>query len=306
MAVVKGDDRYTIVAKTLQLIREDVNPARIRGCRVLVKPNFVSSSVALAATHVDAIRAVIDFIEPMGPRRVIVAEGSTGDTREAFERFGYKCLERDYGNVELVDINSDSHDTIVLERIDGSGKEVRISRTAKECDYRFSVARAKTHDHVTCTLTLKNMLGCVPRGSHVWAHGASYEPSEPLEAAIKGNWVLTKNLVTLATAVKPDVGVIDGFEGMEGNGPVDGSPVNLRVAVASCDFVAADAVMARIMGFDPMEISYIYLANSLGLGRGDLGSQTILGENPDAVRVRFKPHSNYSKTQVGWRKYVED
>jgi uncharacterized protein (DUF362 family) len=304
VAVVKGDDRYSTVSKALQLIREDLSPARIRDRRVLIKPNFVSSSVELAATHVDATRAVIDFIQPFKPRRITVAEGSPSDTKEAFQRFDYRRLEREYDNVELVDLNDDSHTTIAFATLEGTRKEVRLSKTVKECDYRISVARAKTHDHVVCTLTLKNLLGCVPRGWHVWAHGASTEPLTPRDTALRSNWLLAKNLVTLADAVKPDLGVIDGFVGMEGDGPVSGTPVDLKVAVASSDFVAADSVMARIMGFDPLEISYIHLANKIGLGKAEPESMSILGENPDRVRMRFKPHSNYRETQIGWRKYA--
>ncbi|MBS7610249.1 DUF362 domain-containing protein [Candidatus Bathyarchaeota archaeon] len=306
VAVVRGEDRYSIVTKALQLIRDDVNPASIRGRRVLVKPNLVSSSIELAATHIDAVRAVVDFLQPFEPKRILVAEGSASDTWEAYERFGYRSLEKDYGNLELLDLNGDSYDTILLETLYGNGKEVRISHTAKACEFRISVARAKTHDHVACTLTLKNMLGCIPKGEQVWAHGAGIEPSEPLETVLKSNWLLAKNLVKIASAVKPHMGVIDGFVGMEGNGPVGGIPVSLGVAVASCDFVAADAVMATVMGFEPMEISYIYLANELGLGIGDPKSLTIIGDDPYGVRRKFRPHSNYQRTQTRWKEYAEE
>lgn len=306
VAVVKGEDRYSIVSKALQLIRDDVNPASIRGRRVLVKPNLVSSSIELAATHLDAVRAVVDFLQPFEPNRILVAEGSASGTWEAYERFGYRRLEKDYGNLELLDLNDDSYETILLETLDGNGKEVRISRTAKECEFRISVARAKTHDHVVCTLTLKNMLGCIPKGEQVWAHGAGVEPSEPLETVLKSNWLLAKNLVKIAGAVKPHMGVIDGFVGMEGNGPVGGIPVSLGVSVASCDFVAADAVMATVMGFEPMEISYIYLAHNLGLGIGDPKSLTIVGDDPYGLRRRFRPHSNYQRTQTRWKEYAEE
>jgi len=304
VAVVRGDDRYTIVAKALELIKPETSPDRIKDRRVLVKPNLVSSSVELASVHVDAVRAVVDFIQTFGPQRIIVAEGSTSDTSKAFERFGYGRLERDYSSVELVDLNKDSSDAVVFETLDGAERKVRVSSTVKECDFKVSVARAKTHDHVVCTLSLKNTLGCVPKGEQVWAHGAAVEPSEPLETLLRSNWLLAKNLVRLASVVKPDIGVIDGFVGMEGDGPISGSPVSLRAAVASCDFVAADAVMASTMGFDPREISYIYLANRLGVGKGDLESLTILGEDPEGVRRPFRPHSNYERTQIGWRKYA--
>jgi|GEM_PF-6237107 hypothetical protein len=42
VAVVKGDERYAIIKEALRLIKEDVDPASIRGRRVLIKPNLVS------------------------------------------------------------------------------------------------------------------------------------------------------------------------------------------------------------------------------------------------------------------------
>jgi uncharacterized protein (DUF362 family) len=45
--------------------------------------------------------------------------------------------------------------------------------------------------------------------------------------------------------------VIDGYEGMEGNGPNSGTPMPSRIAVASVDYVAADRVAAETMGVDP-------------------------------------------------------
>ena len=53
------------------------------------------------------------------------------------------------------------------------------------------------------------------------------------------------SLCALASQVAPHLGVVDGFRGMEGNGPVHGDPLDLRVAVASVDFPTADAVAFR-------------------------------------------------------------
>ena len=49
----------------------------------------------------------------------------------------------------------------------------------------------------------------------------------------------------------PDLAVIDGFVGIEGNGPAWGSPIASHVALASLDAVAADITATRVMGFDP-------------------------------------------------------
>jgi len=51
--------------------------------------------------------------------------------------------------------------------------------------------------------------------------------------------------------------VIDGHEGMEGNGPVMGTPVASKLAIASTDFIAADRVAVECMGVDPNWVGYL-------------------------------------------------
>ncbi len=300
VALVKGDKRYRNIQRALSLIRRDINAKDIRGKRVLIKPNLVSDSKELAVTHVDAVRAVLDFIHQFNPSEIVIAEAAaSGDTMEAYRSFGYTELE----NVKLVDVNRDRYEKITICTLNGEEKEVRISKTILNTEYRISVARAKTHDHVFCTLTLKNMMGSIPHLDHVWIHGAAEEPTSPIERAIKGNYILSKNLVRIAKKVKPNLGVVDGLIGMEGDGPVNGSPIKLSVAAASIDSVAVDAVMTSVMGFNPKRKGDIYLADEAGLGISDLNMIEVIGEKIQDVRVKFKPHSNYYETQLWWMKY---
>ena len=65
----------------------------------------------------------------------------------------------------------------------------------------------------------------------------------------------------LAPLLHPSLTVIDGFEGMEGNGPSNGTKVDHRVCVVSADYVAADAVGAALMGIGADNVGYVtYLA----------------------------------------------
>jgi len=104
------------------------------------------------------------------------------------------------------------------------------------------------------------------------------------------------NLYTLAPLVAPHLAVIDGFQGMEGNGPCSGDPVNLRVALASTDFVAADTVATMIMGHDPEEIGYLVYCKRSGLGIGDLSRVRLRGDVGLAeATIAFRKHPNYDR-----------
>lgn len=114
---------------------------------------------------------------------------------------------------------------------------------------------------------------------------------------------ISRNLVRLGEAVRPHLSVVDGFVGMHGEGPRHGSPIRLRTVIAGTDPVAVDAVSAAVMGFDPMEIGHIALADAAGLGVGDLDRITVVGDPVDVVRQRCTPHSNI-RVQRQWRRLM--
>jgi hypothetical protein len=86
------------------------------------------------------------------------------------------------------------------------------------------------------------------------------------------------NLAMMAPILHPSLAVIDGFEGMQGAGPIDGSRVDHRVCVVSPDWLAADCVGVALMGIDLANIGYLtYLANT-GIGETDMSKMEIVGE----------------------------
>jgi uncharacterized protein (DUF362 family) len=111
---------------------------------------------------------------------------------------------------------------------------------------------------------------------------------------------IAENLVRLGGVLMPHVAVIDAFEAMEGQGPGSGTPVKMGVAVAGTDPIACDAVMASMMGFDPLSIGYLALANERAIGVADLDKIDIVGENPANHRRSFVRHSN-NTLHMRWR-----
>jgi uncharacterized protein (DUF362 family) len=133
-----------------------------------------------------------------------------------------------------------------------------------------SAAKLKTHSATKVTLGMKNMFGLLPD-------------------KFKGKYHMNginKVIVDINTVLKPVFTVIDGFVGMEGRGPTDGPPVKMDLIIAGKDVVATDATAARVMGFDPMEISHIRTAYKKGLGNID--NIEIAGSKLEEVRREFK------------------
>jgi len=319
VALIKGDDRYDNIKRALERISDSID---LRGKeRILIKPNFVTVERPLAATHVDAVRAVLDFLKERTAARITIGEGAAlGDTLDGYERYGYSELARQY-NVEFVDFNRGEwvHAPVYNTRF--ADMPLRISKTVVESDLRISVGPPKTHDTVIVTLSLKNMvMGSLLRDQRrqggsgpaigVLKRLSAMVPSQlknsdlmaPLRTNVMRNvarsdkaamhmgyGIINLNLYRLAPLVYPHVSVIDGFVGMEGPGPTRGDPVDLRCAVASADFLAADSVAAELMGFHIADVGYLHYCNRKGLGVGDLDRITIVGDALADCRRAFAP-----------------
>lgn len=301
VGLARRDNRRENVFAALDRVREDVVP-RLRG-EVMLKPNFLSSQKQLASTHVDAIRGALDFLltAPNPPAQIIVAEGANEDySGQAFENFGYHALKEEYPiPIRLVDLNQEENwQETTAFLADGREVPVRMPRTVLECPCTISVAVAKTHDTCVVTLAQKNMImGTLHKKDRIKMHGydSHVERTLPLEAQR-----LNINLMRVSRYLRPDIGVIDGTVGMQGNGPGSGYAMDLGIAVASADVFAADAVMAKAMGFEPLELGLLHYADTLGYGTADLERIEVLGPQIEAVRQAFDPHEQVA-LQLQWQ-----
>ena len=285
----------------LELVRDDIEP-KLRE-QVMLKPNFLSSHNQLASSHVDAIRGVIDFLltttQPL--EEIIIAEGGNEKySGEAFETFDYHALPEEYDiPIRLIDLNQEQNwETTPIVLADGSEYEVYMPKTVLDCPCTISVAVAKTHDVCVTTLGLKNMImGTVRRQDRVRMHGFHSHTERKLPDESK---VLSVNLMRLAKYLGPNITVIDGTRGLQGNGPGGTDGIDFGVAAASADVYAADSVMAKAMGFDPLKLGWLSYAHELGYGTVDLAQIEILGSSLEEVTRSFRPHEK-THLQLQWQ-----
>jgi uncharacterized protein (DUF362 family) len=71
---------------------------------------------------------------------------------------------------------------------------------------------------------------------------------------------------------------VDGIVGMEGDGPLFGSAVASGALIVGTDLLAVDAICARVMGFDPVQIDYLNFAAWAGVGAIDESKIELVGE----------------------------
>ena len=285
VALTKGGTRSENIDKALRLIEKDID---LTGkSDIFIKVNFVSNENQLAATHVDGVRALLEFLRERYSGKITIGESTLGPAQLGFEKFGYLDLVKKF-DVSLVDLNEMDWEMLDLYDSEMRPMQVHFSKQLLESDFVISIGPSKIHDMVVVTLSIKNLV----------MGGVSYKHNDKGKVH-QGYPVMNLNLYLMATRCKPDLSIIDGFKGMEGQGPVMGIPVDWGIAVASCDAVAADCLTANLMGFDISNIGYLWYLQKKGYGIGDISQMEIRGENPDRLRRSFKPHSTYSR-QTEW------
>jgi uncharacterized protein (DUF362 family) len=283
VSLVKGNDRREIVYQSLKLIENDILGS-IGGRNIMIKPNVVTPINPLGSLHVDAVRAILDFLKPHNLGQILIGEAATINTMEGFKNYGYFALEKEY-NVKLVDLNLTPYQYRYVINKDNKPIPIRIISTFLDPDlYIISAARMKTHNIVLVTLSLKNILLGAPLNDYK-QNDKGLMHTNPNTTA--GD-ICHFNMFHLAKEVYPDLAVIDGFEAMEGKGPAWGTPFEARVAIASRDALAADTLATKVMGFDPKKINYLTSMNEAGLGQGDLEKIKVLGTPLDQCLYHFK------------------
>lgn len=187
MAIASGASRKEAVANALGLVRDDII-ARVKG-RVLIKPNFLSSTHHLSSTMPDAVRPILELLKESNATTLCIAEGGSRSTVQALDNFGYRAFADEFG-AEFIDINHGdfpkSFETVTTK---GGTQTVEYADLSTLADTIISVPVAKTHDSAIVTLSVKNMMGCLRRVHRPRMHGIGINNGLSKVAEIMWNMV---------------------------------------------------------------------------------------------------------------------
>src|SRR5271157_4574881 len=311
VSLVKGDVRRKNVLDALLAVDKEIRPAMARKKYVLIKINNVSTTTQLAATHVDAIRGILDYVAPRFKGPVVIAEASSRDTLEGFANYKYAQVISEFKKISLVDLNREKKFE-VFAIVDRNIRPVPVRLAARLMDpdaFIISSAMLKTHNAVVATGSVKNMVLGAPLRSvtgetPAWTDKHVYHAMPPVGEQIGVNdchHAMIYNMAITALHMKRywGVAVVDGFEGMEGDGPTNGTAIPMHVALAGPDFLAVDRVAIETMGIPPTAVGYMQYSAQMGLGQFDLSKIDIRGERPESVKKTFKLHTNVN-FQLDW------
>jgi len=275
----KSDIGSVIISgfKALGVKREE-----IKGKRILLKPNLIEPHLGAGHinTHPMVVRGAVEAFLRFGATEVKVAEGP-GHSRDSLlvlEESGLgEVLVED--RIPFVDINYESAITVPNAGRYSSLRKLVLPAVMKQADWIVSMPKMKTHHGAGVTLSMKNLFGVMPGTYYGWPKNVFH-------------WEGIDNCIfDINATVRPHFTVVDGIVGMEGDGPIMGTPHHAGVLVMGRNLTAVDATSARIMGIDPAKVGHLALASGK---LGPIRESSILqcGEKIEAVRSNFALEEN--------------
>jgi len=296
-----GTDHRDVIAATLQPLQEEVGTALEGKKNIIIKVNMGQVVGPLNATHPDTVMGILDFLKPITRKRITVAESTAGSGRstlDGFKNFQYDPILKQH-KAKFVDLNTLSFSEKLIQDADKNPLAINVIDTFTDPDtYMISATRIKSHNCVIATLSLKNVTMAAPVNHFKRSQAKGRNEKGLMHSG--GNRGLSYNMLNLAKqGVVPDLAVLDGVVGMEGDGPVWGTPVEHGVALASTDWLAADRVGVELMGMIYDDVMYLKWCGEAGLGIDNLDNIDIVGPNPWSHVRNYRYHKNFDK-QMEW------
>lgn len=325
VALTRGNDRCENIRQAVSRLNHTIDLRKVH--QILIKPNLVATERAEANTHPEAVQTILEIIRQTYDGEILIAEGAAlCNSLDSFRRFGYLDMARDF-RARLVDLNACETVPVRVYNIWRRPMRLRLAKPVVDAGFRISIGPPKTHNTVLVSLSIKNMvMGTLVNpamASHPECH-SEIEPgfwetiNQPKKQALlsmfmpggkrsdklfmhQGYPAINLNIAILAPWVMPHLAIIDGFQGMEGNGPTQGRMVDWRVCLAGTDAVAVDHLTAHLMGFNPARIGYLHYCQKMGLGEGDLQHIEVLSDSePEQVQRNFIPSPSAGR-QYHWQ-----
>jgi len=260
--------RTAVFAALDRLEGETGISAKFSGRSVLVKPNLVTvyHDTGLRrrsypeTTDPRVLDAAVLWLRRHASVVTIVESAGRGfPTRGSFMVSGIDRLARHRG-CGLTALDETPVDRYILPKAKYHREilvpEVFSAVVRGEAAY-VSVPKLKTNLYTGVTLGFKNAMGVIPYNLRQRSH----------------HYAIDRKLVEMLYLFKPDMVLIDGVVGGEGECPAPVDPVDSRVIIAGDHPVETDRGATRFMGFDPASIKLIRDADELGFG------------DPEGVRV---------------------
>lgn len=240
------------------------------GDRVLLKPNLLTGArpTKECVTRPEIVYEVARLVQEAGGKPFLGDGPAFGSARGVAKANGYLPLIEELG-LPIVEFSGKRYEVVGEDF-----NHLLLSKEAMEADVVINLPKVKSHVQLTLTMGVKNLFGCVPGKMKAWWHMEAGKDQERFGAM----------LVETARAINPDLTILDGIIGHEGNGPSGGEPRALGILGASNNVFALDRAIVEILNVDPAIVPTIAASQKLGLCP-DLSNIQFPQSRPEDLRL---------------------
>ena len=234
---------------------------------VVITPNWVGTGGPDVGDVVgpNSLKKIIQIIKGCTPKRIVVATASAQkDVEKLMTDVGFMDVIKSE-NVEFINLNNEPFINIPLNH--SCPISIALNKLYEEMTFLISFTQLKIHEEATISAAIKNIAMGWPSGE---------EQGYP-----KKNLGIHKDLHGFISAMLEkftiDLSIVSASPAMVGTGPHKGIGNHTGLVLCGTDPIATDTVSARLLGFKPQAINYLYKSINKGLGCGEV---TINSDSP--------------------------
>jgi uncharacterized protein (DUF362 family)/NAD-dependent dihydropyrimidine dehydrogenase PreA subunit len=245
-----------------------------RGDRVLLKTNLLSPSRPEKAivTHPAVLRAAAIAVLKAGGIPSIGDSPSGQFTKRRLEKVYIKSGLKDLASDLGIELNYDTGSKKILLPQGKKLKRSPVCNYVLNADKLIAFPKIKTHSFMILTLATKIMYGGIPGLTKAKYHSLFLKKS-----------AFADMLLDVLSIRTPDLFIMDGITGMQGDGPSGGTPVDLGVLLASENAIAMDLAVCHMLGIEPIGIPILRQAKIRRLWPAEISYPLL---SPQEVRYR--------------------
>jgi len=271
-------DGYSLLNQAFEELKEKAQlkefEKKVSGKKVLVKPNFLGPfrPELAVTTYPELVRIVVRWLKSANAEVLVGDNAGIG---------GYGYNERSAKKTGILEASEGAFQNIAKEVVEKQVdsrffKKLIVSKAVLSADYIVNLPKLKTHSLAFFTLGIKNMFGILAGASKSQVHNSAQRIEEFGEA-----------LVDIYQIRPPDLTILDGIIGMDGNGPSFGRVRPIGYLVASENALAVDLLVAKMAGAEPKLIPHLKFAMERGLGPKKSEEIEVIGEFKPIPGFRF-------------------
>lgn len=258
------------VKKALEESLKNIDFKFRKGMKILIKPNLLAphNPEEAITTNPIIIEELCKILKKHNSK-IYIGESSGAETEKAFEVCGINKLSK---YAEIINFETLPKKLFRLE------KNIMISlpEIIFEVDLIINLPKMKTHGLTQVTLCVKNLYGCIPGKLKEDLHKLSPYPKN-----------FSRLLVELHKIIKPQLNIIDGIAGIEGEGPgASGKKINPKVMIMGENANAVDIIASEFMGFNSENI---YTNKFSGINKKDIE----INGNGRELKLKFEKPKMY-------------